>query len=265
MHFERSLSRATYPPWKDKYIDYAKLKSLLRDSGSDSGSAPLTHDGSDWTEDDEGAFVEELVNVQLEKVHSFQSDMLQRLQDRTSACEADLDPIGALVKQPDSSLHPEGAGAEGPSSKLSDDQRAMLDKTLKTLDSITSEMNELEKFSRINYAGFLKATKKHDRKRGTSYRIRPLMQVRLAALPFNKEDYSPLLFRLSTMYSFVRQTLDDGSRRRSSVAESHTDEEEFTSHKCTCLKAPRRGLENELTQAQSGCILRISSSSRRSF
>ena len=37
-------------------------------------------------------------------------------------------------------------------------------------------------------AGFLKAAKKHDRKRGHAYRVRPLMQVRLAELPFNKED-----------------------------------------------------------------------------
>ena len=63
-------------------------------------------------------------------------------------------------------------------------------------DSITKQINELEKYSRINYTGFLKAAKKHDRRRGSQYRVRPLLQVRLAALPFNVENYSPLLHRL---------------------------------------------------------------------
>ena len=85
---------------------------------------------------------------------------------------------------------------------------------LQVLDNITKETNELEKYARINYTGFLKAVKKHDRKRGGSYRIRPLLQVRLSALPFNKEDYSPLLYRLSAMYSFIRQHMDGGDKIR---------------------------------------------------
>ncbi|KAI5303013.1 Phosphate metabolism transcription protein, partial [Ascosphaera pollenicola] len=64
-------------------------------------------------------------------------------------------------------------------------------------------------YCRINFTGFLKAAKKHDRKRGTLYKVRPLLQVRLAELPFDSEDYSPFLYRLSTMYAFARQTLGE--------------------------------------------------------
>lgn len=224
MHYERSLKRATYPPWKDHYIDYQKLKQLLRDAGSDDGT--LAGKDDEWTEEDEGAFVEELVNVQLEKVHDFQSKTITSLRDRTSSCEGKLDSVLGPVKSTElqSTSEPE---------PLAENGKQTLREVSTELDGITKEMNELEKFSRINYTGFLKATKKHDRKRGASYRVRPLMQVRLSALPFNKEDYSPLLFRLSTMYAFIRQNLDSQSGRTMSVSESHSTvgTEQFTSYK----------------------------------
>jgi len=227
MHFERSLKRAIYGPWKEQYIDYAKLKHLLRDNGSDDGNSD--HEEDAWTEEDEGAFVEELVNVQLEKVHSFQSKTVQQLRERTAACESKLEPFTSTK---DGEKTEQGKGIDTPEAKET------LRKVLVELDGITKEMNELEKYSRINYTGFLKATKKHDRKRGGAYRIRPLMQVRLAALPFNKEDYSPLLFRLSTMYTFAREHLENVNKRTSvteSQTESNAGTDEYRVQKCKTL------------------------------
>jgi len=226
MHFEKSLRRSIYKPWKDQYIDYQKLKSLLRDNGSDAGSVTAQDDEDEWTDQDEGAFVEELVNVQLEKVHAFQSETVQRLRDRTSACEAKLDSLVASQNQSNEEVRSSKAEQE-----VDDKGKELLREVIHELDSITRDMSELEKFSRINYTGFLKATKKHDRKRGHAYRVRPLMQVRLAALPFNKEDYSPLLFRISTMYGFTRQNLDPRSNAVS-FSESIGGSDEFTSYKC---------------------------------
>ena len=227
MHFEQSLKRAIYAPWGDQYIDYSKLKQLLRDNGSDEGTE--TEDGREWTEDDEGAFVEELVNVQLDKVATFQSNTVQGLRDRTARCEAKLDPTRTATK--DREDMGDAAAAAAASTKPAVAGQITLRQVLQELDSITKEMNELEKYSRINYTGFLKATKKHDRRRGHAYRVRPLMQVRLADLPFNKEDYSPLLYRLSTMYGIVRQNLE-GTTRSSSVAESQAGSDHFSSYKC---------------------------------
>jgi len=222
MHFERSLKRAVYEPWRAEYIDYQKLKNLLRDNGSDDGSAD---EGDKWTDEDEGKFVDELVNVQLERVANFQSSMVQKLKERTANCESKLEPI--VNKAKDGEENEEPATVE-----LNEESKKTIQEVLKELDGITGEMNELEKYSRINYTGFLKATKKHDRRRGASYRVRPLMQVRLAALPFNKEDYSPLLFRLSTMYSFARQQLEEGKNRTQSVSQSGMDQAGYTTHKC---------------------------------
>lgn len=223
MHFEKSLKRATYAPWKDKYIDYQKLKGLLRDDGSDAGSAVGADDGEDWTERDEEAFVQELINVQLEKVHSFQADTVSKLREQTSSCEADLDPIVTLGKTDGEEAQKEVA--------LDEDGKKRLRDVLQRLDGVTGEMNELEKYSRINYTGFLKAAKKHDRRRGQSYRVMPIMRVRLGELPFNKEDFSPLLFRLSTMYSFCRGRL--GSQEKTRTFSEHSiGSSEFTSYKC---------------------------------
>lgn len=245
MRFGQTLKQAIYPPWSDKYIDYSKLKKLLKEDDS-APSSPDRQTKQEWTEQDEGDFVEELVNVQLEKVHAFHKETYEKLRDRTAKCEAKLDPVvistngskdeDKETKQPETngkgSSNGNGNGKKPMPSEA--EKSKVMKEVLDELDEITKETNELEKYSRINYAGFLKAVKKHDRKRGQSYRVRPLLQVRLAALPFNKEDYSPLLYRLSAMYSFIRQRLEGtGDRGMSmSMSESQMGREEYHSYKC---------------------------------
>lgn len=185
MKFGETLQSSIYEPWRSNYIDYSKLKQLLRD---DSHLADSPSHAQGWTEEDEIAFVDELVNVQLEKVNAFHNETYKSLRHRTADCEAELQKIAASERDLASKPSPSPLVA-----RSTDDEilRAMREK----LDTITKEMNELEKYSRLNYTGFLKAAKKHDRKRGPTYRVRPLLQVRLAALPFNSEDYSPLLYQ----------------------------------------------------------------------
>jgi SPX domain protein involved in polyphosphate accumulation len=232
MRFGKTLKTTTYAPWKDKYIDYTKLKKLLRETSSVRDSPVDGDEDDEWTEQDEGAFVEELVNVQLEKVHNFQKSTNQRLRDETAECEKMLEPLGVKATE---------EGAEDP--KLSEDKKQkILKDALVRLDNITKETNELEKYSRINYTGFLKAAKKHDRKRGLSYRVGPLLRVRLNALPFNSEDYSPLLYRLSAMYSFVRQSLD-GKDHTGLTFEEATSADTYMAHKCKFQYSIRSVLE----------------------
>lgn len=195
MRFGKTLRAAVYPPWKGKYIDYNKLKTLLRENDvTRDGEDASDSDDDQWTEQDEEAFVQELLNVELDKVNSFQAETSQQLRERTTACEVKLRPLASTPEQ------------EPP---VLDEQkkRAIASEVLQELDNITKEVSALEKYSRINFTGFLKAAKKHDRKRGARYRVKPLLQVRLSQLPFNSEDYSPLVHRLSVMYSFVRETL----------------------------------------------------------
>ena len=106
-----------------------------------------------------------------------------------------------------------------------------LTRVQRDLDDISREVSELESFSRINYTGALKAAKKHDRRRGTNYKVRPLVQVRLASLPFNTEDYSPFLYRLSGMYAFIRQRLADTTGRTVSSPDPQETDGHSVSHK----------------------------------
>ena len=222
MRFGKTLKASIYAPWEHHYIDYSKLKRLLREhetesppvEGAGSGGGPT------WTEEDEETFVQELVNVQLDKVNAFQVETYKDLRARTSECESKLEPL--VVE-----------GDEAPV-KDEEERKSIAQETLQELDSITREVSELEKFSRINFTGFLKAAKKHDRRRGARYKVRPLLQVRLSQLPFNSEDYSPMLYRLSAMYSFVRQILEPGAgdqARQGPSVDAYLGEDDYISHK----------------------------------
>ncbi|KAH7073744.1 VTC domain-containing protein [Paraphoma chrysanthemicola] len=235
MKFGTTLRKSIYQPWKDKYVDYDKLKKLLKDN----------EDDDSWTNDDEEAFANELANVQLEKVHDFIIHISQKLRDRTSACEKKLDPlaIGIQSADKDDAKNDDGKGVKGDGlfaqagdaskkPELSEaDRQKLLKDVLKELDSITKETKELESFSRMNFTAIIKATKKHDKLRGGSYKLRPFIDARIVQRPLHTEDASPLLYRLSALYSFVRQSLEGKTKDSMSFGEDSTSGEGFTSHK----------------------------------
>ncbi|KAF1938471.1 Mis6-domain-containing protein [Clathrospora elynae] len=202
MKFATTLRRSVYAPWKDQYIDYDRLKKLLKDN----------EDDDSWTADDESAFVDELANVQLEKVHNFITTISQTLRDRTSACEKKLEPLTTA------------------DTEVADRAR-LLHEVLSELDSITRETKELEGFSRLNFTAVIKATKKHDKLRGGAYRLRPFIDARIARHPLHTEDASPLLYRLSALYSFVRQSLEGKAKEALSFGEGSAGDVGFVSHK----------------------------------
>lgn len=70
------------------------------------------------------------------------------------------------------------------------------------INGIADDVNHLAKYSHLNYTGFLKIVKKHDRH--TDYVLRPMFMVRLNQCPFWKQNYDPLLFKLSELFFSVR-------------------------------------------------------------
>ncbi|KAF4337234.1 VTC2 polyphosphate synthetase [Fusarium beomiforme] len=218
MRFGRTLRESIYPPWKDKYIGYAKLKTLLREDVADDDNQP-------WTEEDETRFCEEIFNNQLEKVAQFQEQRFSALKERVDAA---FDKLKELV--PVESSEDDGTPQKG---EISASRLRNLESEL---DEITNEIRELKKYSNINYTGFLKIVKKHDRKRGDRYKVRPMMQLSLSQRPFNSETgYSPLLNKLSIMYFAIRQQLEDGGEQLppldlESQGETHNGER-YTAHK----------------------------------
>ncbi|EPE08820.1 vacuolar transporter chaperone 2 [Ophiostoma piceae UAMH 11346] len=209
MRFGKTLRESIYPPWKAAYIDYSKLKMLLRD---DEGAGSDTEGGeSGWTEDDENRFCDEIFNVQLEKVARFQEEQSNLLRERA---DASFEKLRELTPGEKGSVSAKSESDEGKDSKDKGKEKSEITvqrvrEIEAELDSITNELRQLKRYSTINYTGFLKIVKKHDRKRGNHYRVRPMMQVSLARRPFNSEaGYSPLLAKLSLMYEAVHQYLN---------------------------------------------------------
>lgn len=214
MRFGKTLRTSVYSPWKDKYLDYAKLKSLLREDGARDDDRP-------WTEDDETRFCEEILNVQLEKVAAFQESTFKSLEQRVAQA-------GEKLRD----LAPEDGKPKG------DITLGRFKEIEEQLDAITTETNELKKYSSLNYTGFLKIVKKHDRKRGNRYKVRPMLQISLAKRPFNSEQgYSPLLNKLSMMYFIVRQNLEDTTDPHASISSDALSQnqngEKYTAYKCS--------------------------------
>jgi len=197
-------------------MDYSKLKTLLRDDGSDE------EDGA-WTEADENRFCDETFNVQLEKVAKFQEDTVNKLRERA-------DSLFEKLKEITPARDDDSKGKE-----RSEITTQRLEEVEKELDEITNKVRELKKYSNLNYTGFLKIVKKHDRKRGNRYRIRPMMQVSLARRPFNSEKgYTPLLNKLSIMYEAIHQYLNHEDTHMvdlDSQPEAHNGET-YMAYKC---------------------------------
>jgi SPX domain protein involved in polyphosphate accumulation len=224
MKFGTTLKKSIYKPWQDKYVDYDKLKKLLRED-----------DDKPWSEDEVTEFTHQLSDVELDKVYTFKQDTAQKLRERTTACEKKLEPLAVGLKSEESKdgEAPSSGDKDGSKPELKpEDRKQLLNEVLSELDGITKEVKELENYGRINYTAIIKATKKHDKLRGRSYRLRPFINACLNEKPIHTEDQSPLLYRLSAMYSFVRQNLDGKPKEALSFAESTSGGEGFTSHKC---------------------------------
>lgn len=185
MLFGAKLQNEIYPPWKDYYIDYDGLKKMLKEN--------VIVDGAQvWTVDDEKAFAAEL-DRELEKVYSFQVSKYKDIDSGISKLE--------LI-------------TEKYLEELSAGKKPILDKQSfeKKLEELLAETNELDHFARLNFTGFSKIVKKHDNLH-KGYSVKALLNVRMKSLPLNNisEDTSPYLYRISVLYSFLRDTVQDTS------------------------------------------------------
>ncbi|RUP46886.1 hypothetical protein BC936DRAFT_146410 [Jimgerdemannia flammicorona] len=169
MKFGSRLNDQIYSEWQLYYVDYTQLKKLLK-KAQDNDAV--------YTEKDESEFVEK-IDRELEKVYAFENVKLTDINSRIEQCAV---KVAALMPTPDS----------GPEYSAIQDE----------INSIADDINQLARYARLNYTGFLKIVKKHDRH--TDYVLRPMFMVRLNQCPFWKQDYDPLLFKLSELFHSVR-------------------------------------------------------------
>ncbi|KAI7906037.1 VTC domain-containing protein [Cokeromyces recurvatus] len=170
MKFGAQLQEAIYPEWESYYIDYNILKLKLRKVQQDEL----------FTEKDETEFVE-LLDNNLEKVNDFHNEQLKRI-------KKEIDKCTSLISS---------------QNNTNEDDTDELANIQEKINNIADDINRLEKFTRLNYTGFLKIVKKHDRY--TNYVLRPMFMVRLNQCPFWKEKESDVfLIQLSSLFSQVR-------------------------------------------------------------
>lgn len=186
MLFSVKLASGIYPPWKSYYIDYDKLKDCLKEEETKQkvkDKASKSKNTFKWTDQDEGIFVD-LLDKELEKVYGFQvktyNEVLEILNDLE---EKDI---------------------------IGDDENADSAEKLhvadfqKILEDCLTKAQELDNFSRLNYTGFIKIVKKHDKLHVNYPSVKALLNVRLKELPFHSEEYSPLLYKISFFYNLFR-------------------------------------------------------------
>lgn len=200
MKFGEQLRSSAIKEYQWYYIDYEGLKADLKKSSgpvveveaakndaSASGQGSKGKIRRGWTEDDETRFVYRL-ETELEKVYQKQQLKTIEIARRLQASERDVNDIVARLneRQP---------GKDGPS----EEEFMVLEEDL---SDIIADVNDLAKFIQLNYTGFYKIMKKHDKM--TGWHIRPVFEARMKAKPFFKDNHDELLVTLSKLYDIVR-------------------------------------------------------------
>ncbi|CUM64080.1 uncharacterized protein PRCAT00001669001 [Priceomyces carsonii] len=194
MLFENKLESEIYAPWREYFINYRRLKKLLKEG------VILKNN---WTDQDEQAFVSAL-DEELERVYTFQLNEFDELNET----------LDQLQLETESSPNSFDVG-----------------KFSSKLDDTLAKAQELDHFQRLNYTGFVKIVKKHDRIH-PQFLVKPLLNVRLKSLPFHSEDYSPLLYKISALFQFLRENYDiDQSLSKLSSFNDDTQQQEYQSFK----------------------------------
>lgn len=224
MKFGRRLKTSLYPEWHQHYLDYDGLKKILkrktasqqarikhRRAAHGGSSSRLRHDATQngssriddndltgteaWSEDDESDFVRALED-QLDKVYKFQAQKVAEISSRTVMIQKEVSEV--IGKSTRFSEADEGVDMDDDTASV-EDQFIMLEEDLA---NIIADVHDLAKFAQLNYTGFLKILKKHDKI--TDWKLRPSFIARLNAKPFYKENYDGLIVKLSRQYDLVR-------------------------------------------------------------
>ncbi|MCJ1309592.1 vacuolar transporter chaperone [Agyrium rufum] len=229
MRFGQQLRTSLIKDYYYHYIDYDGLKAILeksspskrRKSQSQSqqpkpstteqqqpnGSQNHSPATSQWTEDDEKSFVADL-ETELDKVFTFQRVKAGEIIRRIKASEkevtdviAKLDRAAAIAAE--NAVNGNSNNSEGrrqDNSDLPTEEDFLL--LEEDLSDIIADVHDLAKFTQLNYTGFQKIIKKHDKQ--TKWHLKPVFAARLKAKPFFKYNYDEAIVQLSRLYDTVR-------------------------------------------------------------
>ncbi|KAG7193152.1 vacuolar transporter chaperone [Scheffersomyces spartinae] len=177
MKFGEHLRNALIKSYSFYYIDYDDLKHQLKKG--------LKVNDNVWNNDLEEEFLNTLEN-ELDKVYSFTKVKNTEVNRRIKDSEKYVYEVVGALSNP-LAAQPLEQDFEELEEELSD---------------IIADVHDLAKYTRLNYTGFQKIVKKHDKT--TKFNLKPIFQVRLNAKPFYKDNYDALIVKLSKLYDLVR-------------------------------------------------------------
>lgn len=176
MKFGEQLKQSLIKDHTYHYINYDDLK---RDLG-----LRLARNDESWTSGDENEFVTKLES-ELDKVWNFQKLKSNEVNRRIKAAEREVrQSVAASEANPN------------------DVEEAVFDDLEDELHSIIADVHDLSKFTQLNYTGFQKIIKKHDKL--TGWHLRPIFSAHMNSKPFFKQNFDNLIVKLSTLYDLVR-------------------------------------------------------------
>jgi SPX domain protein involved in polyphosphate accumulation/uncharacterized membrane protein YidH (DUF202 family) len=178
------------------YIAYEDLKKALK-TGYVSEPTPENPkpDRKPWTEDHEKSFVS-LLESELDKVFNFQKLKGEEIVRRIQASERD---VADVVSRLDNASNARRQSLRASQPPPSDEDFLLLEQVL---SDIIADVHDLAKFTQLNYTGFQKIIKKHDKQ--TGWHLKPVFAARLKAKPFFKDNYDAFVVKLSKLYDLVR-------------------------------------------------------------
>ncbi|EIW73499.1 hypothetical protein TREMEDRAFT_59673 [Tremella mesenterica DSM 1558] len=219
MKFGRRIKDSRYAEWADQYIAYGALKKQIK------ATVP-------WSDTAEADFIQAL-HRELEKCQTFQTQKAEELLRRINALEKEV--IGLVAKAGDSideeededeeddlihevtpgdlerhvrdhRDHDEGSDDDdvGSESGISFDS---LEERFRELEEevavLVADVHDLSLFTKLNFTGFIKIVKKHDKI--TGFALKPVFTKDfLETHPFYKMNYDVLVVKLSKLFDLVR-------------------------------------------------------------
>ncbi|KAK6581848.1 hypothetical protein PZA11_005545 [Diplocarpon coronariae] len=196
MKFGEQLRTSVIKEYQWYYIAYDELKEQLKTEWvTPPTKAEPKGKRREWSESDESTFLDRL-EQELDKVHTKQKVKAIEIGRRIGNSEKEvrdvvsrLDNRGPIGREGDSNN--DDAPTEEEFMMLEED-----------LSDIIADVHDLAKFVQLNYTGFQKIIKKHDKQ--TGWMLRPVFATRLKARPFFKDNYDADIVKLSKLYDIVR-------------------------------------------------------------
>lgn len=183
--FGQQLRQSLIKDYYWHYIDYDGLKDALKTpfvNGKDG-------ERKSWTDEDEADFIKQLEG-ELDKVFTFQKLKSQEVVGRIRASDQEVTQV--LDRQ-----HQQNTSEETDTDLEEDFELLEQD-----LSDVIADVHHLAKYTQLNYTGFQKIIKKHDKQTGIF--LRPTFQTRLKAKPFFQDNYDAFIIKLSKLYDLVR-------------------------------------------------------------